>query len=42
MTRLRELRETERAWWSATERRTSGWTMTVVPAKADNCEMGVG
>ena len=37
MTRLCELREMEWVWWSATESRTSGWRMTVVPAKADNC-----
>lgn len=39
MTRLCELRATERAWWSVTESRTSGWTTTVVPARAVNCKI---
>ena len=26
MTRLDELRDTDRAWWSVTDKRTSGWT----------------
>ena len=26
MTRFVELRDTERAWWSATDSKTSGWT----------------